>query len=274
MPWLEISLKAPAARFTVRDAPSIDAALTEHARLGTCRSDPKLVTMSDSNTSALQSVVDQIAAHVLNLILSNELRPGQPVSIQDLASKLGVSNIPVREAMRRLEGRGLIQFRRGKRPQIAPLSREEFDAIYALRGLLEHDVARRSAGMYDGERIAALRDALAEFERIIIHGDAFDVYAAHARFHQLMLPGATTWDHRLLEQLWVASERYIQLYVGAPPSRETIETILAAHQRLLSAAESGDDGAICAAVTDHVEFSHQTVTPAVLSATAAGYMRY
>ena len=54
----------------------------------------------DGSGTGPRSVVDQVAAHILNMILANELQPGQPVAIQELSAILDVSNVPIREALR------------------------------------------------------------------------------------------------------------------------------------------------------------------------------
>ena len=213
-----------------------------------------------------QSVVDQVAAHILNAILANELKPGQVVAIQDLCAELDVSNVPVREALRRLEGRGLVQFRRGRRPQIAPINPEDFDDVYRLRRLLEGQIAEQSAQMMTPGRLELLDATLAELERIITRGNAFDVYSVHARFHLLMLPNASDWDRRLLDQLWVASERYIQLFVGAKPDPDVAEKIIAAHRLLVDAARRGDTTELRDAVVEHVSYSHRLIAPVVNAA--------
>lgn len=213
-----------------------------------------------------RSVVDQVAAHVLNMILANELKPGQPVAIQELSAILDVSNVPIREALRRLEGRGLVQFRRGRRPQIAPINVDDFADVFRLRALLEGQIAERSAELMTPERLILLEETLGELEHIITRGNAFDVYSVHARFHLLMLPSATDWDSRLLDQLWVASERYIQLYVGARPDPEVADKIIGAHRLLVDAARSGDSDTVRSAVIDHVDYSHKLIAPIVQAA--------
>lgn len=221
---------------------------------------------SSGSEVAPLSVVDQIASHVLNRILSSDLKPGQPISIQELSKTLDVSNIPVREALRRLEGRGLVQFRRGRRPEIAPIYLNDFNDICRLRIVIEGDVARRDSVEFSAERIAQLSQTIAEFEQIILHGSAFDVYSVHSRFHRLMLPQATEWDSRVLDQLWVASERYIQLLFSAGPSPDTEKRVIDAHRRLLDVAATGDVDRVAESVVGHVEFSQHLIAPVVRAA--------
>lgn len=221
---------------------------------------------TDPRIGEPQSVVDQIAEAILGLILTNDLEPGQPVAIQELSKQLGVSHVPVREALRRLEGRGLVQFRRGRRPQIAPIHYTDFENIYHLRVVVERDVSCRSADLMTPGIVSQLADTLNDFERILTRGSAIDSYSAHSRFHTLMLPGATDWDLRLLEELWTGSERYIQLYTGVLPGNDAARTIVTAHASLLAAAQTGDSQRITDAVVQHIIDSKTFISGSVRAA--------
>ncbi len=210
-----------------------------------------------------QSVVDQVAAAILGMIMASELEPGTFVAIQDLSRQLGTSHVPIREALRRLEGRGLVVFRRGKRPQIAPIDARDFDNVFHLRTLIEKDVAERSATAIDEAQLQKLEATMAEFDRIFTHGSAFDVYEVHARFHLELLPGASDWDRRVLGQLLAASERYIQLYVGARPEPDVVHAIIASHWVLVEAAR--DIGRLPAAILSHIQDSVGLIRPTVIA---------
>lgn len=204
------------------------------------------------------------------MILANELAPGTVVAIQDLSKRLGTSHVPVREALRRLEARGLVLFRRGRRPQIAPIDIQDFDNIFHLRALIESDVAERCGGAIDAATLSKLEATMAEFEWIMTNGRAFDVYEVHARLHMELLPGASDWDRRILDQLLAASERYIQLHVGANPAAELVQTIVSYHWRLVDAARN--DTRLSAALFQHVQDSVRLIRPTVatLSKAASG----
>lgn len=213
-----------------------------------------------------QSVVDQVAESILDLILSNQLKPGDPVAIQGLSEMLSVSHVPIREALRRLEGRGLIEFRRGQRPRIAPIDFADFEDVYRLRALLEGHAALRNDGM-SAAQLDALESALAELERLLGHGSAFDLYSAHERFHLLMIPEATTLEKRLIGELWVASQQYIQLFISSQARSRARDTIAHLHRLLLDAARSGDRERIHEAVVQHVLDSRTMMADAVRAVT-------
>ena len=98
-------------------------------------------------------------AEIRRAVLSGVLPPGRKFSIAELSVQFGVSHIPVREALRRLEAQGLIVLRPGRSAMVSPLDRDELRAIFRLRQLLEPDLAARSCAFLtdeDFERAAQL----------------------------------------------------------------------------------------------------------------------
>jgi DNA-binding GntR family transcriptional regulator len=90
------------------------------------------------------------------MIVSNELSPGQRLLDRELADKLGVSRTPVRDALRRLEQDGLITTRTGRRWFVADLDTKQAADLYELREVLEvHAV-----------HLAAERGTPADFEEL------------------------------------------------------------------------------------------------------------
>jgi DNA-binding GntR family transcriptional regulator len=90
------------------------------------------------------SVVDQVIKEIRRSILAGALRPGQEFSSRGIADGLGVSFIPVREALRRLEGQGLVVTQRGKSACVVPLTHQDLHGIYRLRHQIEPEIASRS----------------------------------------------------------------------------------------------------------------------------------
>jgi DNA-binding GntR family transcriptional regulator len=80
---------------------------------------------------------EQVRAQIKRLILSNRLRPGQPIVIQQLASELGVSQTPVREALAMLQHDGLVQMRPYEHSRIAKIAASDVREVWDMRLLLE-----------------------------------------------------------------------------------------------------------------------------------------
>ena len=203
----------------------------------------------------LDSAVDRVAAEVRRAVLNGTLAPGSTFSITDLSAKLGVSHIPVREALRRLDADGLIVLRHGRSAMVSELSQEELRSVFRLRQLLEPDLAARSASMLTEADIEAASLALEQFSHMGHDSDGADVmWEKHHEVHLTLLrPAATPWDLRILGQLWHASDRYTRTVFDtyAVGDRDR-ESRVAAHRGLIAAARSGSPAELRMAVSEHL----------------------
>jgi DNA-binding GntR family transcriptional regulator len=156
------------------------------------------------------SVVERVTHEIRRSIVAGRMEPGQEFSLRQIAAQLGVSFIPVREALRSLEAEGLLVTRRGRSAVVAPLDAEELRAIRRLRRLIEPDLNIQAAEKMP----AAELDRLEAFLELCADpGNHPDV--RYERYHTLHLdlvrPAATAWDLRIIERLWRAFERYVRM---------------------------------------------------------------
>ena len=93
--------------------------------------------------------MDRVTAWVRRSVLNGTMAPGSSFSITDLSERLGVSAIPVREALRRLDAQGLILLRPGRSAIVNPLDVTELRGIYRLRRGIEPDLAARSCNLLE-----------------------------------------------------------------------------------------------------------------------------
>lgn len=196
------------------------------------------------------SAVDLVTVEVRRSILHGALAPGQRFSVAELARQMGISHIPVREALRRLEGQGLIQLQHARSAVVVPLSIDDMRGIYNLRQLIEPELAARAAALHSAEQVTTLASLIEAFE----DDDAEAVWQAHQRFHlTLVEPAASAWDLRTLDQLWAAAERYTRLVFDfaeiAVSERDRRERI---HTTILDAVRAGDSAATRDAVRSHL----------------------
>ena len=202
-------------------------------------------------SGAPDSAVDRVAAEIRRAVLSGVLPPGRKFSIAELSVQFGVSHIPVREALRRLEAQGLIVLRPGRSAMVSPLDRDELRAIFRLRQLLEPDLAARSCAFLTDED--------------------FDLWNLHHDLHMVYLrPAATEWDLRILVQLWNACDRYTRVvfdtYAVTPQDRAKREM---AHRALFAAARSGSPAEIRRAVSEHLSDNEAACLSGIAALAAA-----
>jgi len=198
------------------------------------------------------SAVDLVLHEIRRSILSGELPPGRPFTVPALTEQLGVSHVPVREALRQLEAQGLITLSPSRSAIVPPLDPDDLRAIYRLRITVEPELAALSApGRTDAE-IDELDDMVrATFHHVL--GEAF--WEPHRSFHAaLIAPAASGWDRRMLAPLWDASERYTRLVFDPVEAPESFAAHRAhAHGELVDAARSRDPEQMRAAVRRHLE---------------------
>ena len=209
-----------------------------------------------------RSIVELVIDEVRRSILHGSLPPGSVVSINDLSSRLNVSHIPIREALRRLESEGLIELRRSRSAVVAPLTARDMNDVFRLRALLEADVMCRAMKLYTPLDLEELHDAW-ETLRIDDIDDAESISTRHRAFHQLLVrPVASEWDERLLDVLWQAHERYMYLiFTGSLEEGDT--DLRDAHTDLLHAALPGSTREARRAVKEHLERGLRLVAPAL-----------
>jgi DNA-binding GntR family transcriptional regulator len=217
-----------------------------------------------------RSVVEQVTAEIRRAIISGSLEPGQEFSLRELAGQLGVSFIPVREALRSLENEGLVQTRPGRSAVVAPVHLDDLHGIYRLRHRLEPEIASRSCRILTSDLLDALEEEAASFGRPDMGID--EVYEGHQAFHlALLAPAATDWDVRTLTTLWRAAERYIRIgFRTLDPEPQEHQRREHAHEDLITAFRSRDPRAVEEAVDQHLERNEQLARSALARYENAG----
>jgi DNA-binding GntR family transcriptional regulator len=184
------------------------------------------------------SLVETAAAYLRNAILVGDLAPGAEVRVRELQVSLGVSHIPIREAIRRLEAEGLIIVRAHRTPVVAGVNLADLAAIYELRRMIELptvELARERATAHDVRRA---QEAFHAYEEVAGDPSSPLYWARHSDFHwSLIVAGANSWTRQVLDPLWIAAERYVRLFVS---SYATPEVTLGLHRALLEAFMDAD----------------------------------
>jgi DNA-binding GntR family transcriptional regulator len=208
--------------------------------------------MSRSAPVRRVSVADRVTSEMRRAIIAGRLRPGQEFSLRRIAEQLGVSFIPVREALRDLEAEGLVVTRRGRSAVVAPLDPDEPRRICQLRRRIEPDLAaeaRPRLTRAELDRLAAqvTRDAQAPSDQ------RYDGY--RNLLLDLLRPAATEWDLRMLRVLWRATERYLRIGCDLVECTVPREQGLAdAQDELVAGCRAGDPAAARAAMLRHLDW--------------------
>ena len=200
-----------------------------------------------------KSAVDLVLHEIRRSILSGDLPPGQPFTVPALTERLGVSHVPVREALRKLEGQGLVMLSPSRSAIVTPLDPDDLRSIYRIRLRLEPALAADSAAECTERDIAEFEELLRAAYVGTAGEDAH--WDNHRKFHTALIsPAASAWDFRLLVPLWDAAERYTRLvYDTVAASAETTAERKHAHDALITAASSRDPEEIRHELRRHLE---------------------
>lgn len=123
----------------------------------------------------------EIAEAIRQAIRSGELLPGMQIKQADWALRLGVSRVPVREALGVLETDGLLAHEPHQGYFVAVLSQSEVHQLYLLRRLIDHEIAQ-SLNWPDDEALATLKGSHRAAEAALDDGDIAGWLACNDRF--------------------------------------------------------------------------------------------
>lgn len=156
-----------------------------------------------------QTAADQVADVLREKILSGELPAGQYIRQEAIAQELGVSRLPVREALVLLESQGLVQTEKYKGTFVASLSMREIEEIYALRGLLETFLLRRAFPNLN-EQIFEQAEEIIERSRKV--KNLAEWAELNWQFHTTLYePAHLDLTLKTLEQVLIRADRYLRL---------------------------------------------------------------
>jgi DNA-binding GntR family transcriptional regulator len=155
------------------------------------------------------SKADQVYEQICAAIFSGRLKPGDRVNVDEITRDLGVSKIPVREAMQRLETRGMIVQTPYAGARVAPISLREWRGVYLVRFELEGLATRLAAEMMTDESLSEIQAVHAEAEAEHAAGRLERMSEYNRRFHGLIarVAGYQTLES-LVEQVLVTVARY------------------------------------------------------------------
>jgi DNA-binding GntR family transcriptional regulator len=197
----------------------------------------------EGTTGALSRItVKTVAAQAYEVlrerILLGDLPEGTALRQAALAAELGVSRIPIREALRQLEAEGLVTFRPHVGAAVSSLSVPEIEEVFSLRALIETELLGRAVGHLGPEDLERAEDVLEVFEEAFNRRDVAEWGTLNWEFHSALysvaLQPITT---NVLEML----HRHCERYTRAQLALTRWETrAMAEHRQLLNLVRKAD----------------------------------
>lgn len=199
-----------------------------------------------SHTSTPSRVmIDDTVAQLEALIMRGELKPGDRLPEQQLADTLGVSRGPLREAIRTLEGRRLLERVPHAGVRVVQLSLDDLEQLLAMREALEGMACRQAAEQMTAHEIRQLRDTASRIEQFIHDGSQI-IFAGQldADFHlQIALGSRNQWIKRLLCEDLYSLLRLYRLHAVRQPDNIALVTAKEHHDIIDRIHARDPDGA-------------------------------
>jgi DNA-binding GntR family transcriptional regulator len=200
-----------------------------------------------------QSMADAVADRLRQAIHRGEYSPGDRLVERTLSAQLGVSHIPVREALTKLEDEGLVVRRPRRGARVAELSAVTITEISSMRVLLEGFVVRRVTERWT-PRVE--RDLLRVSDRMVAaarRGDVAAVLELDHRFHERLWQQA---DHSILIDVATTMRGRINSFLRATIQTLSPDELVAHavnHRILTEVIAAGDPAAAAEAMRAHIQ---------------------
>jgi DNA-binding GntR family transcriptional regulator len=204
--------------------------------------------------SSTPSTSEVIVIHLREAIISGRLEEGEPVRQDDIAQMFNVSKIPVREALKRLEAEGLVQFRRHKGAVVTKISEPELAQMFEVRVLLEVQAVRLALPHMTEETFERAEQICKEF---MAESDVGRWAQLNWEFHSCLYESAKRpFLVKLIRSIHDKVERYLRLQLSLSDGKDRADR---EHRAIIEACRKGDADKAADLVEEHLSGVFQTL---------------
>jgi len=201
------------------------------------------------------TIVDRVKRSIREDILAGRIAPGDRLRIAELSARYGVSSIPIREALRRLEGDRLVVIESHRGAVIRAVDRKTVSDMYDVRSAIEALTVRNAAVRATPADIQRLEEHAEAYEKAATESDQLGMLAANQKLHGLI--GALSGNPeaaRYFEQGW---ELIIGIRNRFGFGTTRVAAVLGEHRRLIEAIARGDQVLAVHIAHEHSEGAKQ-----------------
>lgn len=180
---------------------------------------------------------DQVKDVILERIARGDYAPGDRLVETAIARELGVSQAPVREALRDLDQLGLVTHEPHRGCSVRAVSAAELREAFPVRAALEAVAARLAAVRIDARTLAQLESLLDEMLDAARADDPLEQAHANARFHATIVRAAA---NPTLERQWALLEPFARTYLTSVSPNADLVMLAERHRPILLALRAGD----------------------------------
>ena len=225
--------------------------------MATSTKKPKLIAPASLvSKTALDQVVrrglsDEVLTTLRKAIVAGAFAPGDHMPETRLAEQLGVSRVPVREAMMVLEREGLLEFDERGGARVRNFTAADFEEIFTMRLALEPMAARVACRRLESADVAAMTENI---KRMSKTASLLEVTLLDVDFHELIMQSAR---HRLLSVCWGNLRSPLRVWLARLHRREqgpteTKKLTVQGHIRIVKILESGNEEAAAEEMRQHL----------------------
>jgi DNA-binding GntR family transcriptional regulator len=200
----------------------------------------------------------QIKDVILQRIVAGDYPPGARLVETRIAQELGVSQAPVREALRDLEQLGCIVHEPFRGCSVRAFSAQELIEAFPVRAALEALAARLAAERITEAELLQLADLLETMRAAAERGDAHDQSRANASFHATIVRAAR---NATLERQWSFLEPFSRTYISVSQPGIDLRALSDRHVPILDALRARDGDAAATAMHRHLMGAAELLRP-------------
>lgn len=181
--------------------------------------------------------------------ITGKITPGVGLSTRGLATEMGVSQMPVRDALSRLAAEGAVVIRSKRKIEAPPMSEARFTDLLECRLLLEPEAAVLALPHINAPLLKRLKEIDATMDEAMEAGDVIGYMECNFAFHfNIYRANGRATLNRLIETLWLQFGPFMRVVYGRYGTAKLVDQ----HRIALSAIEAGDPAALRAAIASDI----------------------
>lgn len=189
--------------------------------------------MSSQGTSQ-----EAVLTELREMIGTGKLEPGQQIVQESLSAALGVSRVPIREALRVLEGEGQVIHHPNRGYFVTDLSVEDLEEVYRIRAILEEEALRLAIPLLTDSDIEYIESIQVELEKSVASKKISGITETNRRFHFAMFEASNMPRLvRMIRTLWDATDAYRGVYFATPTNLQHMNS---EHRQMLESLKKRD----------------------------------
>ncbi|MCU0486116.1 MAG: GntR family transcriptional regulator [Anaerolineales bacterium] len=213
--------------------------------------------MNPNNHEAPQQVRDWVEDKLREAILDGQLKPGEWLRQLRVANQLGVSELPVREALKKLAAEGLVEYFPYRGMRVRVFSADDIGDIYKIRTFLEGMAAYAAAENITPEELDELRALATQIEERLAPEYLEEHRKLNRRFHEVIFTASRrAYLVHALNQLWMVFPSMLWGSLSATANKRTVEQDMIdieEHRAIISALENRNATEAERAMRQHIE---------------------